>query len=221
MALINRIAQLGPAFEKVNARLQKNLIGPLSGGIGSAIGNVGGKILGKGIDLINAARKVDYKSVGRAGLEKGKHGVGYTLHGLSNEAEYVGRSASLLRKQLLGDAPITTNYLGADHPITKLMKKTALFKRDDASILLGAKATKLGVGVIFAGSLVSGVPKAAQDYMLMQKGQNDGTVRTNAPVNNYAQQMANQRVGSSYANNAGATGDLVFALHNQRHSGIL
>ena len=221
MALINRIAQLGPVFERVNKKLQKNLFGPLSGGIGSAIGNVGNKVLGKGIDLVNAARKVDYVNIGKSGLEKGKHGVGYTLHGLSNEAEYIGRSASLLRKQLLGDAPITTNYLGADHPITKLMKKTALFKRDDSSILLGAKATKLGVGVIFAGSLVSGVPKAAQDYMLMQKGQNDGTVRTNAPVNNYAQQMANQRVGSSYANNAGATGDLVFALHNQRHSGIL
>lgn len=222
MSLVDRIAKIGPAFKKTNDALLKNIFSPLARNGGSVLGTIAGAAAGKAIDLINAARKVDYKAIGRAGLEKGKHGVGYTIHGLSNEAEFIGRSGSLLRKQLIGDAPLTTNLFGADHPITKLAKKTAMFRRDEASALLGVKATPFGIGVIGAGMLIAGTGKAANDFMEMQKGTNDGTLRSNAPINTYAQgqQVSGQQIGHSYANNAGATGDLVFALHNQRHNGI-
>ena len=218
MALIDRTATIGPAFTRTVQKFDKHVTAPLSKAAGRTAGEVAGAVVGKGIDLINAATKVDYKAIGRSGLEKGKRGVGYTLHGLSNEAEFVGRSGSLLKKQLIGDAPISTHYFGENSKITKAMKKTALFKRDETSVLLGAKATKLGVGVIAAGSFIAGTPKAANTFVEMQKGRNDGSVRTNTPVNNYAQ---TGQMGHSYANNAGATGDLVFALHNQRHTGIL
>lgn len=222
MSLVDRIAKIGPAFKKANDALTKRVFTPLAQNGGSVLGTIAGAVAGKAIDLVNAARKVDYKSIGKAGLEKGKHGIGYTIHGLSNEAEFVGRTSSLLRKQLLGDAPITTNYFGPDSKITKLAKKTALFRRDESSVLLGAKATPLGVGVIGAGMLIAGTGKAANNYMQSLRGANDGTLRTNAPINTYAlgQQVSGQRMGHSYANNAGATGDLVFALHNQRHDGI-
>lgn len=222
MSLVDRIAKIGPAFKRVNDALLKNTIEPWARRGGGVLGTVTGAVAGKAIDLVNAARKVDYKSIGKAGLEKGKRGLGYTLADLTDEAEKIGRSGSLLRKQLLGDAPITTNYFGPDSKITKLAKKTALFRRDDSSIILGAKATPLGIGVIGAGMLVAGSGKATKNYMQSLRGTNDGTLRSNAPINTYAQgqQVSSHQIGHSYANNAGATGDLVFALHNQRKTGI-
>lgn len=89
-----------------------------------------------------------------------------------------------------------------------------ILKDSDESVLLGKKATKFGVGVIAAGGAVMSAKDAVVDKMHAQQGRVVGSVG-NAPVNNYAYQ------GASYADNAGATGDLVLSMHRQRHSGIL
>lgn len=68
---------------------------------------------------------------------------------------------------------------------------------------------------------MANTPRAGREFVNMYRGSNDGRLYTNAPVNTYAQQMASTQVGHSYAYNAGAVGDLVFALHNQRHDGIM
>ena len=89
-----------------------------------------------------------------------------------------------------------------------------ILKDSDESVLLGKRATKFGVAVIATGGAIMSTKDAAVDRLHAQQGRVVGTAG-NAPVNNYAYQ------GASYADNAGATGDLVLSMHRQRHSGIL
>ena len=89
-----------------------------------------------------------------------------------------------------------------------------ILKDSDESVLLGKRATKFGVGVIAVGGAVMSTKDAVVDKIHAQQGRVVGSAG-NAPVNNYAYQ------GASYADNAGATGDLVLSMHRQRHSGIL
>ena len=89
-----------------------------------------------------------------------------------------------------------------------------ILKDSDESIILGKKATALGTTLVVGAGAVIGTKDAVQDRLRKQQGQYTGT-SGNAPVNTYAYQ------GASYADNAGATGDLVLAMHRQRHSGIL
>ena len=89
-----------------------------------------------------------------------------------------------------------------------------ILKDSDESVLLGKRATKFGVAVIATGGAIMSTKDAAVDRLHAQQGRVVGTAG-NAPVNNYAYQ------GASYADNAGATGDLVLSMHKQRHSGIL
>ena len=89
-----------------------------------------------------------------------------------------------------------------------------LLKDSDESIIFGKKATALGTTLVVGAGAVVGTKDAVQDRLRKQQGQYTGT-SGNAPTNTYAYQ------GASYADNAGATGDLVLAMHRQRHSGIL
>ena len=89
-----------------------------------------------------------------------------------------------------------------------------LLKDSDESIIFGKKATKLGTTLIVGAGAVIGTKDAIEDRVRKQQGRYTGT-SGNAPVNTYAYQ------GASYADNAGATGDLVLSMHRQRHSGIL
>ena len=89
-----------------------------------------------------------------------------------------------------------------------------ILKDSDESVLLGKRATKFGVAVIATGGAIMSTKDAVVDRLHAQQGRVVGTAG-NAPINNYAYQ------GASYADNAGATGDLVLSMHRQRHSGIL
>ena len=89
-----------------------------------------------------------------------------------------------------------------------------ILKDSDESILLGKKATAFGATLIVGGGAIIGAKDAVQDRLRKQQGQYTGT-SGNAPTNTYAYQ------GASYADNAGATGDLVLSMHRQRHTGIL
>lgn len=74
----------------------------------------------------------------------------------------------------------------------------------------GLKATGLGTTLAVGGSLVSGVPDAAKQWNNSKKGTNqDSQVTSVAPRT------------PAYSNNGGATGDLVFALNNLRHGGMM
>jgi hypothetical protein len=75
---------------------------------------------------------------------------------------------------------------------------------------MGLKATKLGVGLAATAQLAAGTPQAINQLNSNRQGMNfDSTPVTSAPRT------------PSYANNGGATGDLVFALNNLRHGGMM
>lgn len=83
-----------------------------------------------------------------------------------------------------------------------------LLKRSDNS-LLGYETTKLGTAVIMGGAMLSGVPGAAKEFNETRQGQFAGVYQMGAIPGLVPQ-------GHAYQNNAGATGDLVFALNNNR-----
>ena len=133
--------------------------------------------------------------------------VEMTIRGANNIAGvltngYEAKSFNAARNKILNTNKYTGRRIGQ------------ILKDSDESILLGKKATKLGVGVIAAGGAVMSAKDVVVDKMHAQQGRVVGSAG-NAPVNNYAYQ------GASYADNAGATGDLVLSMHRQRHSGIL
>ena len=130
-----------------------------------------------------------------------------TIRGANNIAGvltngYEAKGFNAARNKLLNTNKYTGRRIGQ------------ILKDSDESVLLGKRATKFGVGVIAVGGAVMSTKDAVADKIHAQQGRVVGSAG-NAPVNNYAYQ------GASYADNAGATGDLVLSMHRQRHSGIL
>lgn len=72
------------------------------------------------------------------------------------------------------------------------------------------KFTGLGKTLIGAGAVIEGGRRAYGDFKQGRMGRHDGMVHTQTPTMPQPQQNA------SYANNGGATGDLVFSLYNNR-----
>lgn len=73
------------------------------------------------------------------------------------------------------------------------------------------KFTNLGKGLVFGSALYEGTGRAVNKFVQGRMGTNDGMMRTSTPII-----PQNQSSGSSYLNNGGATGDLVFAMYNNR-----
>jgi len=187
-----------------------------------ALGRIGGNGLRYGAEGgLNFFEKVSTKAVeiGEKGTIKklasnaGKfsvHLVNYvetTFRGANNIAGvltngYEAKGFNAARNKLFN----TNKYTGR--------RIAQVLKDSDESILFGKKATKFGTSIIVGAGAIVGTKDAVQDRLRKQQGQYTGT-SGNAPVNTYAYQ------GASYADNAGATGDLVLSMHRQRHSGIL
>lgn len=90
-------------------------------------------------------------------------------------------------------------------------RKLGAILKDSDSTLTGKQFTKFGVGALLVGSAVMGTADGARNQLRRRQGQMTG-VSGNAPTNNYAYQ------GASYADNAGATGDIVLNMHANRGS---
>ena len=186
------------------------------------LGRIGGNGLKRGAEGgLSFFEKVSTKAV-----EMGEKG---TVKKLANNAgKFAGHLASDVETTFRGVnniAGILTNgyeakgFNAARNKLFNTNKYTGrriaqILKDSDESILFGKKATKFGTSIIVGAGAIVGTKDAVQDRLRKQQGQYTGT-SGNAPVNTYAYQ------GASYADNAGATGDLVLSMHRQRHSGIL
>ena len=186
------------------------------------LGRVGGNGLKRGAEGgLSFFEKVSTKAV-----EMGEKG---TVKKLANNAgKFTGHLASDVETTFRGVnniAGILTNgyeakgFNAARNKLFNTNKYTGrriaqVLKDSDESVLLGKRATKFGVAIIATGGAIMSTKDAVVDRLHAQQGRVVGSAG-NAPVNNYAYQ------GASYADNAGATGDLVLSMHRQRHSGIL
>ena len=72
------------------------------------------------------------------------------------------------------------------------------------------KFSGLGVGMLVGSSAIEGTKRAINKYEQIRMGKHDGQMRTATPI---IPQVERQ---PSYANNGGATGDLVFSMYNNR-----
>lgn len=189
----------------------------------------GVEVAGKGVAL-GAAKVTDkivdgsakrgihtLKEAGKKGLEGiGKIGIKAGLHA-GEEVKFQTDALSFMKKTLTGETPISGSMLGYSHPVTKALSKTALLKSNQDN-LVGMKFTGLGGTFLLAGALGIGSAEAVDDYSKGRVGYNDGNIRSHAPAMN---SQTFSSMGQSYNDNAGATGDLGFALHNQRNTGYL
>lgn len=98
---------------------------------------------------------------------------------------------------------------GRDIKIGSKTFSTGLLKKSDDNFL-GIKTTGLGTGVFLAGSAISGTPQAVETFNRNRQGTNFDT-----------QPVSMAPSVPAYSNNGGATGDLVFALNNLRHGGMM
>lgn len=72
------------------------------------------------------------------------------------------------------------------------------------------KFSKMGKAMMLGGALYEGATRAVDKYEKIRMGTNDGMLRHQTPI------VPKREQAPSYANDAGATGDLVFSMYNNR-----
>lgn len=186
--------------------------------------------IGKAVNKTMVGVDGDYRTLGKAVNDSaiGKLYTNRTGNVLMDD------NTAIRRKGSFGDKPKTTyvsskNTFGLADAVTdraKLyMDGAAHIVRGDSWLTLkqplvktgtnsalpsGLRATGMGTALAVGGSLISGTPDAVKKWNDSKRGINyDSQPSSIAP-----------RV-PAYANNGGATGDLVFALNNLRHGGMM
>ena len=131
-------------------------------------------------------------------------------HQISNTK--LGRAGNKLADKL-EDNMVNKALLGLPGGIVRKASNlnTGLITSGGDNLLpFGMKATGLGVTAAAAFQFASGTPEAIKSWNKSRQGTNyDNQPVTSAPKI------------PAYAQNAGATGDLVFALNNLRHGGMI
>ena len=143
----------------------------------------------------------------------------------SNQAKLAGQAVGADVKALNNIAGavtggITIPGLAKNGKINKFVKGATSLIKDDPDTIFGKRFTKMGGLIVGGVALGVSAKDAAERKIRGHAGQNMG-LASNAPINTYAGDQTFPTMGASYANNAGATGDLALSLHRQRHTGIL
>jgi len=172
----------------------------------ATVGAIGGAALGATVGIVGGVAAMNpvktASVVGGAAL-----GVAETAGaGIIGGAEIAG--AGIIGFTTKGVAPLAVygaqKYAsigaGAVKGIDKLLLKDDLRE----SNLLGKKLNLAGKGLVYGSALMAGAKEAFNDFNSNRMGQRDGQITRATPRT------------PSYANNAGATGDLVFAMNRNR-----
>ena len=221
------LANFSETFRKTAAPKIGEAIGKTAANVGIKTFEIGSTVAQKGaIGAIKGAtgalnyynkHEDEIKAVGKAAVDKAKgfnpkevgqamwNGIpGKTVRGFAKEAGVIGVTG-------------IKSLEGAD----RLLQKTHILRKtnmDDS--LIGRRFTKGGTALVFAGALAINAGSGAKGALDRRQGRNDGRIHGVTPsmTNPYdiANQMAATQIGQSFANNAGADGDLVKAVHNMR-----
>lgn len=167
-----------------------------------------------------ATKKETYKKIGKAVEDKTGKVVKNTMTD-PDSYKLVGKIPDLkINKKTVGAPILASNKtLFADDMNRRIktalntltaVSKPLVTSGGDNLMPFGMKATGLGVTAAAAFQVASGTPEAVKTWNKNRQGTNyDSQPVTSAPK------------VPAYAQNAGATGDLVFALNNLRHGGMM
>lgn len=147
-------------------------------------------------------RKTAGKAVGEGFKAVGKSALG----GASKTASGISKLGATLASGVVGSVGVGVSTAKSMITVPKKLTMSNVF-----DTRFNAKALPLlGLSVVVGGAL--GVGKSFEDN---RKGVSDGMMRTATPMlPQLGQDQMNGR--NDYANNAGATGDIVFAMRNNR-----
>lgn len=207
----------------------EKVVGGAAKAVGKAVDPAAGivnKAIHKSADIGKAAvKKETYTNIGKAVNEKTGKVINnfisdpdsYKQVGRVPFGKSKGEPIMVSNRVLLGDEIHRRVQTGMDSVIhvakgdSILTGKRPLVTTGGDNLLpMGLKATGLGVAVAGAYEVASGTPQAVQQWNKDRQGTNmDTSPVTSAP-----------RV-PAYAQNGGATGDLVFALNNLRNGGFM
>lgn len=174
--------------------------------------------IGKAVNKTMVGLDDDYRKIGSIG--KTTYAATGKTFGLVDAVTdraktYVDGAVGIIKGHQYEIGPMVNNNIKNEWLSNKVKKMgtihTGLVKTGaDNFMPFGLKATGIGTRVAIGASLISGVPDAAEQWSRGRQGTNTDS----SPVSLAPQVPA-------YANNGGATGDLVFALNNLRHGGMM
>lgn len=154
------------------------------------------------------------KRVGKAGFTVGMFGLNTGL----DAANFVKDNYKSIFNAVTDEAGTFTRAAGG---ALELFDRTFLKEAPLSKSLIGRSFNKKGLALMAGVALASGTTSATKDYIQSRQGYNDGQIYRPTPQMStpymLSQQMAYSQHGRSFADNAGATGDLVFALNDTRH----
>ena len=199
--------------------------------IGKLIGDIG-EILSDGIKAIDNSGIINKTvKVGSSGLAKGYYGLkgavgsskGFVKnHGddVVNAAKTVGKTAAY-EAGTMGKAAVNATGKTAEFIDKNFLKEAGI-----GESLIKRKVNKRGMALAFGGAVLAGSMESVPKYFNERQGTNDGQLYGVTPqmVNPYgvSQQMAyGSSIGQSFANNAGADGDLALALSKFKGGGMI
>ena len=207
---------IGAAGKAATSNTAKKIVGKVGGGAINTTFKTAANIGNAGTKLGMKLSSVDWKGVGQ---KVGKH-IGMAGSAVATDVKAVNNAAGVLTGGF--------NIKPLNQGLNKLLntnkfdgkKWGALVKNNPNAVLTGKSLTGLGtIAVVGAGTVIA-AGDATRDHLRARAGASTG-LASNAPVNTYSGDQTFPTMGASYANNAGATGDLALSLHRQRHTGIL
>lgn len=195
--VINKAVNKAPGAIETTAGLVNKSIK----GVQKTVGAVKNGAVGRAAKKVTKTVLTDpdsYKHIGgkRIGVEVSAKPL--VLDAMAEKVKTIGDTAgaafNMITKDTIGDSNIPNPF--------KLLNRTS-------DNILGWKANKRGVAIVGAAALIGGTPKAAKQYVDDRRGSGQSELTPIAPRT------------PAYADNGGATGDLVFALNNLRHGGMM
>ena len=190
--------------------------GDIAGAIGKGTTAYGSKILGNALSsplktaaAIGGAAAIGYGLADLDGRSDGGRVAGKAALGVAAASAIPGVSTVAAGAAMAGvgvASSVGGLVMGLGNKMIKAPSQPINF-----SNLNEVGFTKLGKGLIVGAGLYEGASKAIGKFENIRMGTNDGMMRTHTPT--IPQRQSNL---PSYANNGGATGDLVFSMYNNR-----
>ena len=200
----------------------------LSSGINKIVdGKYAGKALHSAYDnIVRPTGKAGFNiglKIGASGLKTTANVVDHVRNNADNYKE-AGKSILRFGKKVGGDALKEGNELvHAGFGAFEMLERMRLIESTGGDLgksLIGYKFTPGGKALAMGVALGSGLISSGKDYLNNRQGRHDGQTHNITPsmTNPYqmSQQIAYSQTGHSYADNAGADGDLIRALSNMR-----